>query len=123
MVLISQGSFQQLWGVIRAAQLLLFQVLIRHNYPLHTHLFFTVCLYIAEMDIFNAKEIYEAFMIFNAADTPFNDNFDLYGVGDKNFLMNTGSLVLISSLNILCSFDIHEPQTGEQIRIIIIPDL
>ena len=100
-VLIAQGSFQQLWGVIRAAQLLLFQALVRHNYPVHTHLFYSVCLYIAEMDLFNAKELYAKFMNFNAADTPYNNNFDLYGVGDKNFLMNTGSLVLIFVLLIV----------------------
>jgi hypothetical protein len=50
------------------------------------------------MDVLNSEEIYESLFHFNAADTPFNDNFELYGVGDKNFLMNTGSLMIIYAL-------------------------
>lgn len=94
LVLIAQGTFQQLWGVVRAAQLLLFQALVRHNYPVHTHLFYMVCFQIADMDVFNYKKVYGHFT-FNAWDTPYNKNFELYGTSDRNYLLNTGSLEII----------------------------
>jgi hypothetical protein len=44
------------------------------------------------MDIFNGGAITEYFFEFSNQN-PFSDHFDNYGIGDNNYLNNTGSLI------------------------------
>ena len=48
----------------------------------------------ASMDVFMGAEITEATMRFRET-SPVNDNFELFGMEDKNFMMNSGSYFVI----------------------------
>jgi len=60
--------------------------------PSHALVFFTACAIIAAIDVLDAAGFYEENMIFKETN-PVNENFDLFGIGDKNFFMNSGSYV------------------------------
>jgi len=48
----------------------------------------------SEMDIFMGGDIIDGTMRFRAT-SPINDNFELFGFGDKNFMLNSGSFFII----------------------------
>jgi hypothetical protein len=88
------GTMQELWGMIRAMQMIVLSILAEIQLPVHTFLFYQESLVIADMDIFMGETIIEAIMRFKETDA-LNDNFELYGIGDKNFMSNSGSYFLI----------------------------
>lgn len=49
--LILGGSMQQLWGMIRALQMIVLSALIRTPLPSHCFIFFQGCMMFAQMDI------------------------------------------------------------------------
>jgi hypothetical protein len=46
------------------------------------------------MDILQSEDRYEEYLKFKATD-PVNDAFAFFGIGDKNFVMNSGSYFVI----------------------------
>ena len=42
------------------------------------------------MDVLDAGDYYEEWADFKETD-PMNENYDFFGIGDKNFIMNSGS--------------------------------
>ena len=92
--IIMGGSMQQLWGMIRAMQMIVLGALVRVPTPAHTFLFFTGCMIFAQMDVLDGQGLYE--ILFEFKDTkPLSQNFELFGLGDKNFMLNTGSYFVI----------------------------
>lgn len=53
LMLILNGSMQQLWGMIRALQMVIFYCLLKIPMPAHTFQFFEVCMLFAKQDIFD----------------------------------------------------------------------
>jgi hypothetical protein len=88
------GSMQQLYGLIRSMQLILLSMLTDVAYPAHTLVFFQGAILFAGMDIFSGEEFYAKHFTFRYT-TPINERFDEFGIGDKNFIMNSGSYLIM----------------------------
>ena len=58
------GSMGTLWGMIRALQMTSLSALIRVKIPTYLHIFLSVCVVFASMDIFSGEEFYESNMHF-----------------------------------------------------------
>ena len=87
------GSMQQLWGLIRAMQFLILGFLIRVPLPGHAFKFFEGCAQVAQLDIFDGAALYDEW--FTVIETePLNFNFDIFDIGSKNFLFNSGSFFI-----------------------------
>jgi len=73
-------------------------------YPGHTFLFFKLCMKYLTLDIFSGEDLYRILFDFQLTD-PLNDNFEAYGIKDKNLLNRSGSyfifLVILIGLMIL----------------------
>jgi hypothetical protein len=91
--LILGGSMQQLWGMIRAMQTIVLNAVIIIPTPAHTFLFMSGCMMFAQMDVMDGAGIFENLFVFKDTD-PLNPNFELFGMGDKNFMMNSGSFFI-----------------------------
>jgi hypothetical protein len=59
-------------------------------YPGHTFLFFNKCIEYANIDIIDGSQLYENIFIFFPT-SPLNDNFEAFGIENKNLLMQSGS--------------------------------
>ena len=92
--LILGGSMQQLWGMIRALQMIILIALADVPIPSHTFIFFQSCLVFAEMDILGGEQFFEDNFEFTSS-SPLNAAFELFNIGDKNFVMNSASYFLI----------------------------
>mgnify|MGYP000444941704 FL=1 len=46
------------------------------------------------MDVFSGEALYEEHLVFQLTD-PINARFDEFGIGDKNFMMNSGSFLIM----------------------------
>ena len=46
------------------------------------------------MDLWKAEDLYEIIFIFKET-APLTDKFDQFGVGDKNLIMNSSSVLII----------------------------
>jgi len=58
--------------------------------PAPALVFFQACIVIASMDLFETEAWYEENLTFNAETDPINQNFEMFGIGDKNFVSNSG---------------------------------
>jgi|DEB0MinimDraft_12_1074336.scaffolds.fasta_scaffold04475_4 hypothetical protein len=47
------------------------------------------------MDIFGAEDWYSEYLKFNAETEPYNANFEMFGIGDMNFVNNSGPYFII----------------------------
>jgi len=90
LALIIGGSMQKLWGMLRALQTIILLALVRVPTPVHTFLFFQACILFASMDILDGAAWYEEWFIFKET-SALNPNYELLGIGDMNFIMNSGS--------------------------------
>ena len=83
----------QLLSLIRQLQLMVLQSVLAIVYPAQLVLFYQICVEFAGIDLLDGPGWYEEW--FEFMDTPaLNDAFDLYDIGDMNFLGNTGSMYL-----------------------------
>lgn len=85
------GTIQQLVGSVKQMQLMIFSALI--NIKFHPVLlrFYQFCVYLAEFDVLNGPMIIG--MVFSFIETePFEEYFEIFGIGDMNFFNNVGSL-------------------------------
>jgi hypothetical protein len=76
--------------MIRAMQLIVYMGLVTYPAPGHTIVFMNGCMMFAAMDIFDGSGLYEKLFQFKQT-SPLNDNYELAQIGDKNFIMNSGS--------------------------------
>lgn len=68
--------------------------LINVNIPNHLHLFLQIAVVFSNMDIFNGESMYEMLLVFKET-TAVGEKFDFFGMGDGNFIMNSGSYFVI----------------------------
>ena len=69
---------------------IILSTLIRTPIPASTFIFFQGCMTFAQIDIFDGQNYYDEW--FNFAETsPHSDMFEMMDIGDKNFVMNSGS--------------------------------
>jgi hypothetical protein len=93
-MLILGGSMQQLWGMIRAVQMMALSALVNINLPVNLFIFLAICINFSQMDIYQGEEIYANNLEFKETE-PINDAFNFFGIGDKNMVNNSGSYFLI----------------------------
>jgi len=94
LMLILGGSMQQLWGMIRAVQMIALSALVNIKIPVNLFIFLTICISFSQMDIYQGEEIYGNNLEFKETD-PINDAFNFFGIGDKNMVYNSGSYFLL----------------------------
>jgi len=70
--------------------------------PAPTLVFFQGCILIAQMDVIGGENWYAKNMKFIET-TPYTQNFELFGMDNKNFMLNSGSYLIFQVL-ILCDF-------------------
>jgi len=95
--LILGGSMQQLFGMIRAMQMLILPGMSSVPIPSHSLIFFSACAIIAALDMLDAASYFEEWWEFKETDA-LTDSFDMYGMGDKNFIINSGSYFVYQSM-------------------------
>ena len=101
--LVLGGSMQQLWGMIRALQMIVLSALIRVPLPAHCFMFFQGCMMFAQMDILDGQGFYKKWFKFRET-TPHSEMFEMMDIGDKNFMMNSGSYFILFALAVGYSF-------------------
>ena len=101
--LVLGGSMQHLYGMIRAMQMILLSALTNVAYPGPTLIFFKGAILFANMDVLSGEDFYEKHFEFQETD-PINERFDEFGIGDKNFTMNSGSFLIMNILILLWFF-------------------
>jgi hypothetical protein len=67
---------QQLWGMIRAMQVIVTEMLIEVPTPAHTFVFFQGCMKVAQLDIFDGATFYEKAFRFKET-KPLNPKYEL----------------------------------------------
>jgi hypothetical protein len=77
--------------------LILLSLLTDISYPAHTYVFLKGAVLFAAMDIFSGEEFYAKHLTFKKTD-PINERFDEFGTSDKNFIMNSGSFLIMQIL-------------------------
>lgn len=66
--------------------------------PAHTFTFLKGCMLFAQMDVLDGASLFEAIFEFRET-SALNENFENFDIGDKNFIMNSGSyFILIGSI-------------------------
>jgi hypothetical protein len=88
------SSMQQLWGMIRALQMIVLCHLVRVPTPSIAYMFFSGCMLFAQMDVLDGKEFYTKWFSFKKT-APLNSNFELFDIRNKNFIINSGSYFII----------------------------
>jgi hypothetical protein len=56
-----------------------------------------------KQDIFSGEDLYEKHFTFQET-TPINERFEEFGIGDKNFIMNSGSYLIMQLLIVVWHF-------------------
>ena len=80
--------------MIRTLQLIVLSNLVNCPFPPHASVFFEGCILFANMDIFDGEVIYRTNMKMKA--TPaYDDNYSRFGIGDQNFIYQSGSYFVI----------------------------
>ena len=87
-------SMQALWGMIRTLQLIVLSNLVNVPFPSHAEVFFNGCIIFANMDIFDGEIIYRKNMPMKYT-KPYDSNFLRFGIGDQNFIYQSGSYFII----------------------------
>lgn len=87
------GSKQALWGMMNAMQMIMYGTMVSINFPIRCQSFLEILCDFAKMDLFDLEDFYEKNMEFIET-KPFNSKFELMGFETKNFLLNSGSLML-----------------------------
>ena len=94
------GSMQELWGMIRALQMISLSALVTVNIPTHLHLYLAICVVFAQMDLFSGEALYDAHMVFKPTKPP-SEQFAFFGIETSNFMMNSGSYFVIQGALLL----------------------
>ena len=87
------GSLQVLWELIRSMRFIVLSLLIKVPLPGHSQEFFDGCAAIAQLDVFDGKDLYRSWFDMNEA-PPLNERFEMMDISGKNFLLNSGSIFI-----------------------------
>lgn len=88
------ASKQQLFGVIRTIKVIVMLGLIAINLPGRVLTFLKETIKMAMIDILDPWPYLEPYVAVRETD-PYNQNFEYLGIGDKNFLLNSGSFFTV----------------------------
>lgn len=88
-----KGSKQALWGMMNAMQIIIYGAMVSINYPISCQKFLEALCDFAKMDLFDLEDFYAKNLEFIET-KPFNSKFEKMGFESKNFLLNSGSLML-----------------------------
>ena len=94
------GSMQSLWGLIRALKMILLSGLVDVIIPVELHIFLEVCVVFSNMDLLNGEDFYGEHFKFKDT-SPIGSKWEFFGVGDSNFINNSGSYFVVLG-GILC---------------------
>lgn len=87
------GQLQMFWLLIRSMRFMILSLLILVPLPSHAQQFFEGCMSMAQLDVFNGKQVYSSSLDIVEI-LPLNDRFDSMAVDNMNFLVNTNSTFL-----------------------------
>ena len=73
---------------------MLMSCLIKFTRPVNFDIFISNCVAFAQFDIFSAQDFFADNFKF-VETTPFNNQFDFYGIGNKVMLINSGSYFVL----------------------------
>lgn len=93
-------GMQSLFGMIRQMTYLTTIIMLEVPYANNLFFFYTQVIVLLGLDLLQGPYWYELAFTFRET-SPFNENFEVFDVGDMNFLMNSGSLPLLLCLIIL----------------------
>ena len=93
-------SLSQLWGMVRPMQYLCMICVVQVMYPGEAMLFLECMIQIAGFDMFNTAELHSELFEFKQT-TPVNDFFELMGTENKNFVLNSASILPFVALLIV----------------------
>lgn len=96
------GSLQQLWGMIRALQMVVLVSLVDINFPWHARLFLESSVSVAQLDVFQGENIIDWMFRFKQT-SPINSNFENFGADSQNFMLNSGSYFIFIVVLLLMS--------------------
>lgn len=98
-----EGVITQLWGMIRALQMMVLSVIINVPQLPHVSSFYDIIIELATMDIFHGEDLMA--MLWNFKETSMlSTQFDLFGMGDKNMFYNSGSFFVFLALGFVLAF-------------------
>jgi hypothetical protein len=80
--------------MVKVIQIILLQAIIAIVYPAHLTYFYMLCVKLAEMDFLQGALIYEKIFVLKETDA-FSPTFEQYEMSNMNFMMNSGSLLII----------------------------
>jgi len=80
--------------MVRALQMIVLLTLVYDNVPRNVYVFMKQCLGVAGMDILEGETLIDNNFSFKDT-SPLNDKFEMFGMDNKNFLLNSGSYFLI----------------------------
>jgi hypothetical protein len=108
MMILSVGA-AELWGSIRALQVMLVSSLVVFMRPVNLTLFLIICVKFSGFDLFDGSGFYEENLSF-VETQPLNDSFEFYGIETKIMLINSGSyfvmqLIIVIQVLINCSLN------------------
>jgi hypothetical protein len=85
---------QQLWGMIRTMKTIIMAGLVEIPMPAHALVFMQGCVTLAQMDVLDGAGLYQE--VFEFKQTAYlTPNYELFGISNKNFIMNSGSYFLL----------------------------
>ena len=76
--------------MIRTTQMINLVALVMVPIPVSLFVYFEVSVIFCNVDIFSGESFYEKYLVMQESE-PINDNFAFFGIGDSNFLGNSGS--------------------------------
>lgn len=86
------GSTQYLYGLIRALQYINILALVNCMYPANAYLMLQITNEISGIDLFQGEQIHQKYMKFKDTN-PLSFNFEAFGIDNKIFVLNSGSLI------------------------------
>eukprot|EP00356_Strombidium_inclinatum_P000932 CAMPEP_0170510854 /NCGR_PEP_ID=MMETSP0208-20121228/65987_1 /TAXON_ID=197538 /ORGANISM="Strombidium inclinatum, Strain S3" /LENGTH=217 /DNA_ID=CAMNT_0010794345 /DNA_START=2269 /DNA_END=2922 /DNA_ORIENTATION=- len=91
---LTSGSMQHLWGLIRAVQLIVLTALMEITFPGNAAEFYKRAILFASMDILSGEELYEQIFSFRRT-PPLSAKFEEMDFRSLTFIMNSGSFFII----------------------------
>jgi hypothetical protein len=93
-------AMENLFGMIRQLTFVVIVGLIEVPYPGNLLAFYKLILGLSELDLLGGPAKYEKVFVFHET-SPFSENFDVFGIGGMNFMMNSGSVPLLALICII----------------------
>lgn len=94
MSILLQVSLQQVFGLIRAIQIIVLTALVQIPMPNNAWEFYKASMFFAQLDIFDGSVLYSEWFSFTEA-SALNSNFELMLIDTRNYMINSGSFYIL----------------------------